>query len=107
MVTALTQQVEQTGGILQQYRQHHQPVNQLVNGQPNRWSRRLYPVQLANAGTVPSFSDIPRRGANGRGRWPTRPNPGLYVRRRYRSRCIPAVQWPADTTITGARREGF
>ncbi|HHX8743120.1 TPA: phage tail tip fiber protein, partial [Klebsiella pneumoniae] len=32
--------------------------NQLVNGQPNSWSRRIYPVQLANAGTVPSFSDI-------------------------------------------------
>ncbi|KKY89644.1 hypothetical protein OA43_01925 [Klebsiella variicola] len=58
-VTALTQQVEQNG---QDIRSNTDSItslsNQLVNGQPNRWSRRLYPVQLANAGTVPSFSDI-------------------------------------------------
>ncbi|HCI4477601.1 TPA: DUF1983 domain-containing protein, partial [Klebsiella pneumoniae] len=58
-VTALTQQVEQNG---QDIRSNTDSItslsNQLVNGQPNRWSRRLYPVQLANAGTVPSFSDV-------------------------------------------------
>ncbi len=58
-VTALTQQVEQNG---QDIRSNTDSItslsNQLVNGQPNRWSRRLYPVQLDNAGTVPSFSDI-------------------------------------------------
>ncbi|MET6260299.1 DUF1983 domain-containing protein [Klebsiella variicola] len=58
-VTALTQQVEQNG---QDIRSNTDSItslsNQLVNGQPNRWSRRLYPVQLANAGAVPSFSDI-------------------------------------------------
>ncbi|HEL4569872.1 TipJ family phage tail tip protein [Klebsiella pneumoniae] len=58
-VTALTQQVEQNG---QDIRSNTDSItslsNQLVNGQPNSWSRRIYPVQLANAGTVPSFSDI-------------------------------------------------
>ncbi|HHR3287788.1 TPA: TipJ family phage tail tip protein [Klebsiella pneumoniae] len=58
-VTALTQQVEQNG---QNIRSNTDSItslsNQLVNGQPNSWSRRIYPVQLANAGTVPSFSDI-------------------------------------------------
>ncbi|HIB5320489.1 TPA: TipJ family phage tail tip protein [Klebsiella pneumoniae] len=58
-VTALTQQVEQNG---QDIRSNTGSItslsNQLVNGQPNSWSRRIYPVQLANAGTVPSFSDI-------------------------------------------------
>ncbi|HHK9983629.1 TPA: DUF1983 domain-containing protein [Klebsiella quasipneumoniae subsp. similipneumoniae] len=58
-VTALTQQVEQNG---QDIRNNTDSItslsNQLVNGQPNSWSRRIYPVQLANAGTVPSFSDI-------------------------------------------------
>ncbi|EPG4138841.1 TipJ family phage tail tip protein [Klebsiella pneumoniae] len=58
-VTALTQQVEQNG---QDIRSNTDSItslsNQLVNGQPNRWSRRLYPVQLATAGTVPSFSDV-------------------------------------------------
>ncbi|MER4951798.1 DUF1983 domain-containing protein [Klebsiella pneumoniae] len=58
-VTALTQQVEQNG---QDIRSNTDSItslsNQLVNGQTNRWSRRLYPVQLANAGTVPSFSDV-------------------------------------------------
>ncbi|HEO0780072.1 TPA: DUF1983 domain-containing protein [Klebsiella pneumoniae] len=58
-VTALTQQVEQNG---QDIRSNTNSItslsNQLVNGQPNSWSRRIYPVQLANAGTVPSFSDI-------------------------------------------------
>ncbi|HCE8881162.1 TPA: carbohydrate binding domain-containing protein [Klebsiella pneumoniae] len=58
-VTALTQQVEQNG---QDIRSNTDSItslsNQLVNGQPNRWSRRIYPVQLANAGTVPSFSDV-------------------------------------------------
>ncbi|RWT66283.1 TipJ family phage tail tip protein [Klebsiella quasipneumoniae] len=58
-VTALTQQVEQNG---QDIRSNTDSItrlsNQLVNGQPNSWSRRIYPVQLVNAGTVPSFSDI-------------------------------------------------
>ncbi|HCU2422020.1 TPA: DUF1983 domain-containing protein [Klebsiella pneumoniae] len=58
-VTALTQQVEQNG---QDIRSNTDSItslsNQLVNGQPNSWSRRIYTVQLANAGTVPSFSDI-------------------------------------------------
>ncbi len=58
-VTALTQQVEQNG---QDIRSNTDSItslsNQMVNGQTNRWSRRLYPVQLANAGTVPSFSDV-------------------------------------------------
>ena len=58
-VTALTQQVEQNG---QNIRSNTDSItslsNQLVNGQPNSWSRRIYPVELANAGTVPSFSDI-------------------------------------------------
>ena len=58
-VTALTQQVEQNG---QDIRSNTDSItslsNQLVNGQPNSWSRRIYSVQLANAGTVPSFSDI-------------------------------------------------
>lgn len=58
-VTALTQQVEQNG---QDIRSNTDSItslsNQLVNGQPNSWSRRIYPVQLANAGTVPSFSDV-------------------------------------------------
>ncbi|ENL8245504.1 DUF1983 domain-containing protein [Klebsiella quasipneumoniae] len=58
-VTALTQQVEQNG---QDIRSNTDSItslsNQLVNGQPNSWSRRIYPVQLAKAGTVPSFSDI-------------------------------------------------
>ena len=58
-VTALTQQVEQNG---QDIRSNTDSItslsNQLVNGQPNSWSRRIYPVQLANAGTVPSFNDI-------------------------------------------------
>ncbi|EOZ5387779.1 DUF1983 domain-containing protein, partial [Klebsiella pneumoniae] len=58
-VTALTQQVEQNG---QDIRSNTDSItslsNQLVNGQPNSWSRRIYPVQLANARTVPSFSDI-------------------------------------------------
>ena len=58
-VTALTQQVEQNG---QDIRSNTDSItslsNQLVNGQPNSWSRRIYPVELANAGTVPSFSDI-------------------------------------------------
>ncbi|HBW9508991.1 TPA: DUF1983 domain-containing protein [Klebsiella pneumoniae] len=58
-VTALTQQVEQNGqDILSNTDSITSLSNQLVNGQPNSWSRRIYPVQLANAGTVPSFSDI-------------------------------------------------
>ena len=58
-VTALTQQVEQNGRDIRSNSDSITSLsNQLVNGQPNRWSRRLYPVQLANAGTVPSFSDI-------------------------------------------------
>lgn len=58
-VTALTQQVEQNGRDIRSNTDSITSLsNQLVNGQPNRWSRRLYPVQLANAGTVPSFSDV-------------------------------------------------
>lgn len=58
-VTALTQQVEQNERDIRSNTDSITSLsNQLVNGQPNRWSRRLYPVQLANAGTVPSFSDI-------------------------------------------------
>lgn len=58
-VTALTQQVEQNGGDIRSNTDSITSLsNQLVNGQPNRWSRRIYPVQLANAGTVPSFSDV-------------------------------------------------
>ncbi|HIC8814099.1 TPA: TipJ family phage tail tip protein [Klebsiella pneumoniae] len=58
-VTALTQQVEQNGRDIRSNTDSITSLsNQLVNGQPNRWSRRLYPVQLDNAGTVPSFSDI-------------------------------------------------
>ncbi|CAH6274071.1 Chromosome partition protein Smc (plasmid) [Klebsiella pneumoniae] len=58
-VTALTQQVEQNGRDIRSNTDSIISLsNQLVNGQPNRWSRRLYPVQLANAGTVPSFSDV-------------------------------------------------
>ncbi|RMD18945.1 DUF1983 domain-containing protein [Klebsiella pneumoniae] len=58
-VTALTQQVEQNGRDIRSNTDSITRLsNQLVNGQPNRWSRRIYPVQLANAGTVPSFSDI-------------------------------------------------
>lgn len=58
-VTALTQQVEQNGRDIRSNTDSITRLsNQLVNGQPNRWSRRLYPVQLANAGTVPSFSDV-------------------------------------------------
>ncbi|STT53918.1 gp24 [Klebsiella pneumoniae] len=67
-VTALTQQVEQNGRDIRSNTDSITSLsNQLVNGQPNRWSRRLYPVQLANAGTVPSFSDVRAVGANGRG----------------------------------------
>ncbi|WP_410173906.1 TipJ family phage tail tip protein [Klebsiella quasipneumoniae] len=58
-VTALTQQVEQNGRDIRSNTDSITSLsNQLVNGQPNRWSHRLYPVQLANAGTVPSFSDV-------------------------------------------------
>ena len=58
-VTALTQQVEQNGRDIRSNTDSITSLsNQLVNGQPNRWSRRLYPVQLANAGTVPAFSDV-------------------------------------------------
>ncbi|EPG1843046.1 TipJ family phage tail tip protein [Klebsiella pneumoniae] len=58
-VTALTQQVEQNGRDIRSNTDSITSLsNQLVNGQPNRWSRRLYPVQLATAGTVPSFSDV-------------------------------------------------
>ncbi|HCA8847870.1 TPA: DUF1983 domain-containing protein [Klebsiella pneumoniae] len=58
-VTALTQQVEQNGRDIRSNTDSITSLsNQLVNGQPNSWSRRIYPVQLANAGTVPSFSDI-------------------------------------------------
>ncbi|MCP6536190.1 hypothetical protein NL488_27120, partial [Klebsiella pneumoniae] len=58
-VTALTQQVEQNGRDIRSNTDSITRLsNQLVNGQPNRWSRRLYPVQLATAGTVPSFSDV-------------------------------------------------
>ncbi|ENL2640908.1 hypothetical protein AB4Z74_004792, partial [Klebsiella pneumoniae] len=58
-VTALTQQVEQNGRDIRSNTDSITNLsNQLVNGQPNRWSRRIYPVQLANAGTVPSFSDV-------------------------------------------------
>ncbi|HBX6086912.1 TPA: DUF1983 domain-containing protein [Klebsiella pneumoniae] len=58
-VTALTQQVEQNGRDIRSNTDSITRLsNQLVNGQPNSWSRRIYPVQLANAGTVPSFSDI-------------------------------------------------
>ncbi|HBY2278561.1 TPA: DUF1983 domain-containing protein [Klebsiella pneumoniae] len=58
-VTTLTQQVEQNGRDIRSNTDSITSLsNQLVNGQPNRWSRRLYPVQLANAGTVPSFSDV-------------------------------------------------
>ncbi|HIF0970841.1 TPA: TipJ family phage tail tip protein [Klebsiella pneumoniae] len=58
-VTALTQQVEQNGRDIRSNTDSITSLsNQLVNGQPNRWSRRLYPVQLANAGTVPSFRDV-------------------------------------------------
>ncbi|EPY4317158.1 TipJ family phage tail tip protein [Klebsiella quasipneumoniae] len=58
-VTALTQQVEQNGRDIRSNTDSITSLsNQLVNGQPNRWSRRLYPMQLANAGTVPSFSDV-------------------------------------------------
>ncbi|HDK6734664.1 TPA: carbohydrate binding domain-containing protein [Klebsiella pneumoniae] len=58
-VTALTQQVEQNGRDIRSNTDSITSLsNQLVNGHPNRWSRRLYPVQLANAGTVPSFSDV-------------------------------------------------
>lgn len=58
-VTALTQQVEQNGRDIRSNTDSITSLsNQLVNGQPNHWSRRLYPVQLANAGTVPSFSDV-------------------------------------------------
>lgn len=58
-VTALTQQVEQNGRDIRSNTDSITSLsNQLVNGQPNHWSRRLYPVQLANAGTAPSFSDV-------------------------------------------------
>lgn len=58
-VTALTQQVEQNGRDIRSNTDSITSLsNQLVNGQPNRWSRRIYPVQLANAGTVPSFRDV-------------------------------------------------
>ena len=58
-VTALTQQVEQNGRDIRSNTDSITSLsNQLVNGQPNRWSHRLYPVQLANAGTVPAFSDV-------------------------------------------------
>ncbi|HBQ6820364.1 TPA: carbohydrate binding domain-containing protein [Klebsiella pneumoniae] len=58
-VTALTQQVEQNGRDIRSNTDSITSLsNQLVNGQPNRWSRRIYLVQLANAGTVPSFSDV-------------------------------------------------
>ncbi|HDO7042409.1 TipJ family phage tail tip protein [Klebsiella pneumoniae] len=58
-VTALTQQVEQNGRDIRSNTDSITRLsNQLVNGQPNSWSRRIYPVQLANAVTVPSFSDI-------------------------------------------------
>ncbi|WP_400184928.1 DUF1983 domain-containing protein [Klebsiella pneumoniae] len=58
-VTALTQQVEQNGRDIRSNTDSITSLsNQLVNGQPNRWSRRIYPVQLANAWTVPSFSDV-------------------------------------------------
>lgn len=58
-VTALTQQVEQNGRDIRSNSDSITSLsNQLVNGQANRWSRRIYPVQLATAGTVPSFSDI-------------------------------------------------
>lgn len=58
-VTALTQQVEQNGRDIRSNTDSITSLsNQLVNGQPNRWSRRIYSVQLANAGTVPSFSDV-------------------------------------------------
>ncbi|HIG4182446.1 DUF1983 domain-containing protein [Klebsiella pneumoniae] len=58
-VTALTHQVEQNGRDIRSNTDSITRLsNQLVNGQPNSWSRRIYPVQLANAVTVPSFSDI-------------------------------------------------
>ncbi|EMO4292041.1 DUF1983 domain-containing protein [Klebsiella pneumoniae] len=58
-VTALTQQVEQNGRDIRSNTDSITRLsNQLANGQPNSWSRRIYPVQLANAVTVPSFSDI-------------------------------------------------
>lgn len=58
-VTALTQQVEQNGRDIRSNTDSITRLsNQLVNGQPNSWSRRIYPVQLANAVTVPSFSAI-------------------------------------------------
>ncbi|EOY9973068.1 DUF1983 domain-containing protein, partial [Klebsiella pneumoniae] len=58
-VTALTQKVEQNGRDIRSNTDSITRLsNQLVNGQPNSWSRRIYPVQLANAVTVPSFSDI-------------------------------------------------
>ncbi|MEZ6682541.1 DUF1983 domain-containing protein [Klebsiella pneumoniae] len=58
-VTALTQQLEQNGRDIRSNTDSITRLsNQLVNGQPNSWSRRIYPVQLANAVTVPSFSDI-------------------------------------------------
>ncbi|HIB5557077.1 TPA: TipJ family phage tail tip protein, partial [Klebsiella pneumoniae] len=58
-VTALTLQVEQNGRDIRSNTDSITRLsNQLVNGQPNSWSRRIYPVQLANAVTVPSFSDI-------------------------------------------------
>ncbi len=58
-VTALTQQVEQNGRDIRSNTDSITSLaSQLVNGQRNRWSRRIYPARLANAGVVPSFSDI-------------------------------------------------
>ncbi|KAA8864872.1 hypothetical protein F3Y20_26765 [Klebsiella pneumoniae] len=71
----LTQQVEQNG---QDIRSNTDSItslsNQLVNGQPNSWSRRIYPVQLANAGqSRHSAIFAPWRQWSWM-RWPTRPN---------------------------------
>ncbi|WJE88290.1 tail tip host specificity protein J [Klebsiella phage Kpn74] len=57
-VTALTQQVEQNGRDIRSNTDSITSLSNQLVSQPNRWSRRLYPVQLANAGTVPSFSDV-------------------------------------------------
>ncbi|QSC37363.1 hypothetical protein JW307_00665 (plasmid) [Klebsiella pneumoniae] len=57
--TALTQQVEQNGRDIRSNTDSITSLsNQLVNGQPNRWSVDSILCMLANAGTVPSFSDV-------------------------------------------------
>jgi hypothetical protein len=74
-VTALTQQVEQNG---QDIRSNTDSItslsNQLVNGQPNRWSRRSILCSWLTPGQSRHSAMFALWHQRSWMRWPTRPN---------------------------------